>query len=110
MLNNFLLTYSVQAQGNLDSNKDTASNVRDEIARLNCWDKLDEVETTFTGKIDVSGSSDSERKKSAIRAVEEQFQPFLKKHHASSRNVKIFCAMMLDNVDIPFDFTIENKL
>lgn len=110
MLNNFLLTYSVKAQDYLESNKEKASKVRDEIAELNCWDKLDEVETTFRGEINASGSLDSERKKSAIRAVEEQFQPVLKKHHASSHKVKIFCAMMLDNVDIPFYFTIENKL
>lgn len=107
MLNNFLLTYSVKAQSVLDSDKEKANKVRDDIAELDCWSKLDEVETTFSGKMNVNGSSDNERKSSAKKQVDDVFLPILKKHDAASYDVKIYCAMMVGNIDLPFEFIVK---
>lgn len=108
MYQNFLLTYSVKAQTVVSSDKEKAEKVRNDIAELTCWTKLEEVETTFSGRAYISGATESLKKSSAKDEIEEQFLPILKKHDASSYDVKIHCAMMIENLDKPFEFIIKN--
>ncbi|WHS97805.1 MAG: hypothetical protein LZT29_00682 [Pantoea stewartii] len=108
MFQNFLLTYSVKAQSVISSDQEKAAKVRNDIAELTCWTKLEEVETTFSGRAYITGTNDSEKKSSAKAEIEEQFLPILKKHDAYSYDVKIYCAMMLEYLDKPFEFIIKN--
>ena len=108
MFQNFILTYSVKAQSILDDDKEKAAKVRDEIAELDCWTKSNEVETTFSGREYISGMTESDRKASARKVVVEQFLPILKKYEAKSYDVKIYCAMMCEKIDPPFEFIIQN--
>lgn len=107
MFQNFILTYSVKAQTDWDSDKEKAAKVRNEIADLDCWDKIGEVETTFSGRANLRGATESEMKSSAKNEVKEFFLPILKKHNASEADVKIFCAMMTEKIDTPFEFVIK---
>lgn len=107
MLTNFLLTYSVEAQTSFDSDIEKASKVRRDIAELDSWEKTDGVETTFKGKMRISGVTETEKKRIARRLVEEQFLPVLRERNARSENVIIRCVLMTGNVEQPFDFTIE---
>ena len=108
MFQNFLLTYSVKAQTVASSDQEKAAKVRNDIADLSCWTKLEEVETTFSGRAYITGTTDSEKKSSAKGEIEEQFLPILKKHGANYYDVKIHCAMMIEYLDKPFEFIIKN--
>lgn len=108
MFTNFLLTYSVRAQTSVSSDKEKADSVRDEIADLDIWTKLDTVETTFAGRMYVTGLSDSDKKKKAVANVEEVFLPILKKHLASRYDVQITCAILTGNIEQPFEFVVKN--
>lgn len=107
MPQNFLLTYSVKAESDHEADKQKATKVRTDIADIEIWEKTSDVETTFMGSMVVSGFSDDAKKASAIKQVSEQFLPVLKNHKAQSDHVKIYCVMMLKNVDMPFDFIIK---
>ncbi|HCR2009267.1 TPA: hypothetical protein ONC52_001058 [Enterobacter asburiae] len=108
MFTNFLLTYSVRAQTSASSDKEKADSVRDEIADLDVWTKLETVETTFAGKMYVTGLSVSDKKKKAVANVEEVFLPILKKHSAYSYDVQITCALLTGNIEQPFEFVVKN--
>jgi hypothetical protein len=89
------------------SDKEKADSVRDEIADLDVWTKLETVETTFAGKMYVPGLSDSDKKKKAVGNVEEVFLPILKKHSAYSNDVQITCALLTGNIEQPFEFVVK---
>ncbi|MEX5410420.1 hypothetical protein [Atlantibacter hermannii] len=108
MFTDFLLTYSVEAQTSYDQDIEKANKVRRDIADLDIWEKIGEVETTFKGRMNISGATESEKKKSAKKVVEEQFLPILRERKAGSYDVKIHCALMTGNIEKPFDFTIED--
>jgi hypothetical protein len=103
----FLLTYSVKAVTSQDGDIEKASYVRDDIGALKCWVKVDHVETTFAGMAEISGMSDEAKKKCAIKEVEKQFVPVLKQHDATHWNVRIYCAMMVGSIKVPFEFFVE---
>lgn len=105
---NFILTYSVKAQTERDSDIQKATKVRDSIAGLDYWEKLVEVETTFSGNADITGITDSDKKNSATKQVEKQFLPILEKHNANSYSVKMHCAIMTEKLATPFEFIIKN--
>ncbi|MGX9277409.1 hypothetical protein ACWXWL_06655 [Pantoea ananatis] len=107
MFQNFLLTYSVKAQTTYSSDQEKAAKVRNDIAELDCWAKQEEVETTFSGRAYITGATDSEKKSSAKKEIESQFLSILRKHDAHSDNVKIYCAMMIEKLDKPFEFIIK---
>ncbi|MGC1020252.1 hypothetical protein WKH71_05245 [Pantoea agglomerans] len=103
---NFLLTYSVKAPSEKAEDIQKASKVRVEIADIEFWSKHNDVETTFMGSMVVDGYADSTKKNNAINKVTEKLLPILKKHSLKSGDVKIYCVMMLQNLEQPFDFTI----
>lgn len=108
MQKEFLLTYSVGNKYALDEDREKADKVRRDIAQLTCWKKLDKVETTFSGNMDITGVTDSDKKFSAKRKVRDQFVPILVKHGAKNLDVTIYCAIMLAGVDGVYEFEIEN--
>ncbi|MET3813320.1 hypothetical protein [Pantoea sp. UYEF8] len=108
MQKDFLLTYSVGNKYPLDEDREKADKVRRDIAQLTCWKKLDKVETTFSGSMDITGATDSDKKSSAKRNVRDQFIPILSKHGAKSLDVTIYCAIMIASVDGVYEFEVEN--
>lgn len=107
MQRNFLLTYSVKAQTDYQSDKDKAEKVRNKIAALDCWKKSDYVETTFSGEISISGSDDGSRKRSAKSAVESAFLPILEFYTAPKADVIIHCAIMIEGVATAYEFDVK---
>lgn len=69
MLKDFLLTYSFKNKySNIESDSEKADKIRRDIAGLTCWKKLENVENvekTFSGDMDITGISDSDKKSSA---------------------------------------------
>lgn len=109
MQKDFLLTYSVKNKyPNIDTDREKADKVRREIAQLTCWNKLEEVETTFTGNMDINGATDSEKKSSAKKNIRDQFIPILAKHGAKTLDVTIYCAIMIAGVGGVYEFEVEN--
>lgn len=109
MANSFLLTYSViSTYGNpLDSDK--ADKVRHDIAKVWGWMKSHTNETTFTGLMCIQGNTDEEKQKSAITNIRKEFKPILKKHEATKDNVIIYCTLMVNCIDKPFQFEIYSS-
>jgi putative heme degradation protein len=102
-LHYFLLTYSVKASES--RYQDTADNVRKDIAKIeDDWDKLEDVETTFTGILKLTPVTDHEKTKHAERLIEEKFIPILKEHNATK--VTISCTLMVEDLGKATSFDI----
>jgi len=110
MLKGFLLTYSVKNKyPKIESDKEKADKIRRDIADLTCWNKLENVETTFSGTMDINGISDSDKKSCARRHIRSEFIPIMKQHGAKSLDVTIYCAIMIEGVSGVYEFEIENS-
>lgn len=105
---NFLLTYSVKPVTTYQTDEEKADKVRRKIARITEWIKTADVETTFTGKIDITYSSESYKIEEAKKEIERLFVPILKECDARSWDVKIYCAMMVESIDQPFEFVVHH--
>lgn len=103
----YLLSYSVKPQTGYDAEK--ADKVRNKIGRIteSGWNKLENVETTFKGSFFTIEISEEQKKKKAVKFVEEQFLPILKEFDAGKYDVKIECAMMISEVEQSFVFTVH---
>lgn len=102
-LHYFLLTYSVKANESRD--QDTADNVRKDIAKIeNDWDKEEDVETTFTGILKLTATSNTERIKQAEKLIEQKFVPILEEHNA--KKVTISCALMVEELGKATSFDV----
>ncbi|MCU8005264.1 hypothetical protein [Shewanella sp. SM96] len=105
----FLLTYSVHPQDpSYQSDVDKAGKVRNDIAKIKKWDKLDDVETTFVGNMLVLGDTNHKRKLAELE-VKSQFIPILKEHKSGSLDVIIHCALMVDGLGQAMTFDVVNK-
>lgn len=92
---NFLLTYSVSPRN--ANYEEKADKIRGKIARISKWEKLENVETTFSGKFDLIGDITS-KKKDAIKIVKYEFLEILKEYESFGNDVKIHCAMLVDGL------------
>ncbi|MBP2170755.1 hypothetical protein J2125_003947 [Erwinia toletana] len=110
MEKDFLLTYSVT--NNCETTdiimKDKADRVRRDIAALTCWEKLRSVETTFFGTMDITGSTDSDKKSNAKENVCDAFIPILKKYGVADQDVIIHCAIMVESISGVYEFEVWN--
>ncbi|MEZ9600611.1 hypothetical protein AB4232_17565 [Vibrio sp. 10N.286.46.A8] len=106
---NFLCTYSVktreqetlseekQAQGNADR-------IRRDIKDLDEWDNVEDIETTFTGCLNLSGSIAQKRSeaksiiKSKMREIVDDYDAYC--------DVDIECAFMVDGLGKIIKFSI----
>lgn len=77
----FMLTYSVHQKNPTNQRcEHYADFVRNEIAEFrNEWNKVENIETTFTGILTVTGVTDAERKADARKQVRAKISPILKK-------------------------------
>lgn len=106
MDHHFLLTYSVHPSTNFTSDVEKANKVRNDIAKIEAWEKLENVETVLTGEISLYGI-DSDKRKDAQKEVDKQFVSILKRHEAKSNDVTISCALMVDGLGKPIIFKVE---
>ncbi|HHQ4312166.1 TPA: hypothetical protein ACSP7Z_002813 [Serratia fonticola] len=104
----FLLTYSVRTVTKNQSDKDKADKVRNKIANIDEWVKQSPVETTFTGKMYITGDTDQAKKKTAIKNVQAIFLPILEEFEAKADKVVIDCVLSVNNIKEAFDFEIKN--
>ncbi|EIA6527246.1 hypothetical protein [Escherichia coli] len=104
---NFLLTYSVRPVTDHPTDEEKADKVRRKIARIDEWFKTSDVETTFLGKVEITYTSESYKKEQAEDEVRRLFIPILEECDARSRDVKIHCAMMVENIEQPFEFVVH---
>lgn len=112
MEHHFLLTYSVHPQDPDDNiDVDKANKVRNDIAKINVWRKLDDVETVFTGEMNLTGDNVTMRAR-AISKVRDKFEDILREHGAKSAYVKINCVLMVDGLGTPiiFEVTIRSYI
>lgn len=108
MEHHFLLTYSVHPVDSSDAQDvEKANKVRNDIAKIGDWEKLDNIETVFAGDMALFGENLSKRRQARIQ-VEELFVPILENHRASKYHVKISCALMVDGLGQPIIFNVEN--
>jgi hypothetical protein len=106
----FLLTYSVHAQyPNIPSDAEKADKVRNDIAKIDDvnWDKLKDVETTFSGNIDLIGEIEYKRRKVKLE-VTNRFVEILKEHKSGPQDVIIHCALMVDGLGQSIVFNVTN--
>lgn len=106
MANNFLLKYSVIAKYSNPIDSDKADKVRHDIANVWGWIKSHSNETTFIGLMHIEGKNREERQKSAINNIKKEFRPILKRHDASRSSVIIYCTLMSNSIDKPFQFEV----
>lgn len=59
----FLLTYSVQARSSARRYTEKAEEVRRDIAEVDIWEKMSDVETTFRGEVYIGRSADTDRQR-----------------------------------------------
>ncbi|MCK7343278.1 hypothetical protein [Enterobacter kobei] len=109
MLKYFLLTYSVTAPYKLDSDIAKANNVRDAIAEVDEWKKLEKVETTFSGIMEIPDTTETEKRRAAKRNVKNVFKPILQRYEAEELDVSIYCAIMVEDMGDVYEFTIVNN-
>ncbi len=104
----FLATYSVIAKSSV--NQDTADILRNAIRQhlklSESYTFYDDIETTFSGEFELSGSSKLERKKSLEKELLGIFAFFKSKHDVRNQTRISFVAMA-DGVGIVDD---NNKL
>lgn len=74
MTSNFMFSYSVKVKRESDAHEKVAQAVRAKIARISNidWTKLDEVETTIKGLMNISGDNLEARRKCAQRIVNKE--------------------------------------
>ncbi|QBX80193.1 hypothetical protein [Citrobacter tructae] len=104
---NFLLTYSVKPVTDHSSDEDKADKVRKKIARITEWMKTSDVETTFLGKVEITKISENYKIDQAREEIERVFIPILETYNAGPLDVQIHCAMMVENIDQPFEFVVH---
>lgn len=106
---NFLCTYSVktrerstyaedrQAQSNADS-------IRRDIRNIDEWDNVEGIETTFTGCLDLSGTT-SQKRAEAKSIIKSKMRKIVDEYDAYS-DVDIECAFMVDGLGEMITFSI----
>lgn len=104
---NFLLTYSVKPVTEHSSDEDKADKVRKKIARITEWMKTSDVETTFLGEVEITKISENYKIAQAKEEIERVFIPILETYDAGPHDVLIHCAMMVENIDQPFEFVVH---
>ncbi|EHK4786560.1 TPA: hypothetical protein NJ546_004447 [Vibrio parahaemolyticus] len=106
----FLLTYSVKAQYPiLEDDVKKANKVRDKIADISQWDKLENVETTFKGSIYLYDFDSIQTKKNdAVKEIKNNFLPILKECQSGRLDVRIDCAMLVDGLGECLMFEVIN--
>lgn len=103
----FLLTYSVSpTETAIDRKKKLADKVRDNIADIEVagWNKLANVETTFSGTINVTGTTDKEKWNSAATEVRRVITQVYRDCEATKNDVTVSYAMLLSNAGNAFTF------
>ncbi|MDK9422121.1 hypothetical protein WCT88_06590 [Pectobacterium carotovorum] len=73
---NFLLTYSTSPRGDDDIYIKTADKLRKKLAGINekDWHKLDEVETTYVGKVDLKSVGVDNKRNEAEKIITAIFK------------------------------------
>lgn len=104
----FLLTYSVKSQSTCRPDIEKAERVRRNIAAIDIWEKMPDVETAFRGEVYFSHntSSEKERIKLASMQVEDILFPILAEAKAFEEDVVVYCVMMVTGVSEAFGFRI----
>lgn len=95
----FMLTYSVhQSAPNSQRAEESADSVRNKIAEFKReWDKVDQIETTFTGVMAVTGTNETDRKADARNQIRAKIKPILKEVPESYRPTVNVALMIEDN-------------
>ncbi|MFY1664379.1 hypothetical protein [Pseudomonas sp. Pseu.R1] len=93
-----MLTYSVhQSIAKSQKAEDFADFVRKEMANFDDdWDKVDHIETTFTGILTANGVSEAGRKEHARKQICEKIEPILDRVPAQYRPT-VNVALMLES-------------
>jgi hypothetical protein len=104
----FLLTYSVQSQSSSRRDIEKAEQVRRDIAEIDIWEKMPDVETTFRGEVYINYlvDSDLERTELATAHVASVLEPLLEDAQATEDDVVIHCVMMVTGIGEAFAFRI----
>ena len=108
MTRNFLLTYSVKVKRNSMECERAARHVRDKIASIDnlYWSKQSEVETTFSGLIDVQGDSHESRRQHAKRHFSQVLIECLEGiPHAHHPELNV--VTLVDGLGDPIKFDVE---
>lgn len=104
MKNEFLLTYSVKSMGKKNSDKDS-DNVRRYIDTYLLYEhdidnieKLDSVETTITGMITVTGSTDNDKKNHIKKTIRGAFDALMNTYNIEDTSIEIHCAILVQGI------------
>lgn len=99
MLCYFMLAYSVhQSAPNSKRAEDFADFVRNKIAEFkNDWNKVEHIETTFTGILTVTGTTEADRKMDARNQIRAKIKPILKEVPEMYRPTVNVALMVEDN-------------
>ncbi|MFJ5378142.1 hypothetical protein ACIPSX_12425 [Pectobacterium sp. CHL-2024] len=126
MTANFLLTYSVKDNGFDDASKKTSDKVRKDIGSIEglrhlealndvvhrpftLWEKIDDVETSVKGLVSIISGRDSDIMNDAKKKFSAVFNKILAENKATPKTTIIHCALMIESLNYPFEFTVPEK-
>ena len=101
----FLFTYSVSPNGTDDKEKVAADKVRKKIAELNQWEKLEDVETAFVGRLSLSSSNLDDKRSEAVEVVKDVLRDIVEELDAYS-DVWINVALSVDGLGKHIEFKL----
>ena len=103
----FLFTYSVSPNGDGDKKTRIADRVRRKIAEIEeyGWKKLDNVETTFAGKIYLTAVGTQEKREDAEKIVTDVLRKVIDEDDAYS-DVWVSVALIVNGLGQYIDFRI----
>lgn len=103
----FMFTYSVSPNGDSTYAEKTADKVRRSIASIHLldWQKLDHVETTFAGYLQLKSFSTTDKRAEALEFVTDQMRSVLL-HAEAFNDVWVSVALMVDGLGRHQEFVI----
>lgn len=104
----FLFTYQVVP--NKHAHKKLAEAVRSDLAEITeiskSCSKVDNIDTTFSGKIKLKDATDNKKRKEAEDTIKKLFKKTLKDNKAADK-VKIYTALMIDGLGKRIEFKVS---
>jgi hypothetical protein len=101
----FLLTYTVKTRDNSYSSQEKTDFVRQEMSEIDCWVKLSNVETTFSGYFNLDETIKCNKKNEAKEKIILKIKSILNKYDAFYE-VDVQCAIMVEGLGEPISFYV----
>lgn len=103
----FLFTYSIVALDLTNESQELANSIRQKLnkSKISNWNKLDNVETAFSGSLTIKSASTKEMRKDAMLVIKNELRTVVR-HFEAGLDVQVYVALMVQGLGetIIFDF------